>query len=164
MSQVASTLRLILCTYRRLGVIFSLSTSSHRQPFFATVKTDCGDACSDFLAKTFPIELARNPFLISDPKRAMLEVWDVLEEKFYGICVQVGLTYASLILYPVVLSLQLCSALSDTSNPETLFHLNWVSRKRAGYSGLHSTGVRLWRWCVMACRDQLVEASPDLEV
>lgn len=91
-SRVASSPRLIYCTYRRLEVIFSLVLALIAR-LFATVKTDCGDACSEFLARTFPMELARNPLLISNPKHAMLEVWDALEEKFYGICVQVSLTH-----------------------------------------------------------------------
>lgn len=53
------------------------------------VTSDGGQACSDFLSKKFHLELAKHAKLQSDPKAALLEVWDSMDGLFYESCVQV---------------------------------------------------------------------------
>lgn len=53
------------------------------------VPSDGGQACSDFLSSRFHVELAENPLLESDPKAALLDVWDSMDGKFYETCNQV---------------------------------------------------------------------------
>lgn len=61
-------------------------------PNVSFFSTDGGDACSKFLASKFHVELARNALLGSDPKGALLEVWDSMDGLFYEVCTsKVGL-------------------------------------------------------------------------
>lgn len=52
-------------------------------------KADGGPAASSFLANAFHIALAKSPLLRSDPKAALLDVWQSMDDQIYRTLLQV---------------------------------------------------------------------------
>lgn len=59
--------------------------------------SDGGRAASSFLAKAFHVALAKSPLLRSDPKAALLEVWQSMDAQIYRTFVEVGVFVCSVV-------------------------------------------------------------------
>ncbi|CAM9247043.1 unnamed protein product, partial [Sphacelaria rigidula] len=73
---------------KHLPLARRLSGNEPARAFFGVFDGHGGQACSDFLSKKFHLELAKHAKLQSDPKAALLEVWDSMDGLFYESCVQ----------------------------------------------------------------------------